>query len=417
MDVQRKGIAAKKRKKRVLLGIGAVILLVLVSIAVSSIKPASPTVRRDAIWIGEVRQGPLQVRVRGIGNFVPEDQRWLTAQTSGIVEERTLLPGARVEPDSIILVLSNPELEQQLRNARLQLSSAEASLANQRVREEDTLLEMEFQLAQLVASYENAQLDVRVNEELFADGLIAERELLRSRVALDQLERQSAILQQRLQTRGSQMEQNLAPAIAAVEQERERLALVTRQVEQLTVRAGINGVLQRLNVQDGQQVAPGTQLAQVSDPNRLKAVVRIPETQAKDVLLGQPAIVDNRNGTVIGQVARIDPAVEGGQVHVDIQLEGNLPPGSRADQTVEAQIELENLANVVYVGRPSFGREFSTAHIFVLSQNGSEALRRRITFGRSSVSEIEVREGLNPGERVILSDTSQWEGSERIRIN
>lgn len=417
MDVQRANVASRKRKKRIIsITIIAVVLIGLLVIALS-LKPAAPSVDRNTVWVGEVKRGPLQLKVRGIGTFVPEDQRWITAQTSGSIEQIILLPGAEVEPDSVIMELSNPELQQNLRTAELQFASAQAQLANQRVREEDALLEMEYQLAQLQASLENARLDERVNAELFDEGLIAERELLRSRVARDQLERQSDILSQRLQTRREQMEQNLAPAISAVEQEKQRVALLRKQVDDLKVKAGIHGILQRLPLQDGQQVSTGTQLAQVADPSRLKAVVRVPETQAKDIRIGQSAVIDNRNGTIVGTVARIDPAVEGGQVNVDVRLSDELPPGARADQTVEGQIELESLNDVIYVGRPAFGRENSTAGIFVLQPDGSTALRTRVTFGRSSVSEIEVRDGLQPGDRVILSDTSQWDEQDRIKLN
>jgi HlyD family secretion protein len=417
MDVQRANVASRKKKKKLVsIAIAAVVLLGLLLIALN-LKPAAPSVDRNTVWIGEVKRGPLQLKVRGIGTFVPEDQRWITAQTSGTIKQIILLPGAQVKPDSVIMELSNPELEQDMRRAELQLASAEAQLANQRVREEDALLEMEYQLAQLEASLENARLDERVNAELFEEGLIAERDLLRSRVARDQLERQFEILGQRLATRKEQMEQNLAPAISAVEQEKERVTLLKQQVEDLKVKAGINGILQRLPLQDGQQVSTGTQLAQVADPSRLKAVIRVPETQAKDIQIGQPALIDNRNGTVTGTVARIDPAVEGGQVNVDVRLSDELPPGARADQTVEGQIELESLNDVIYVGRPAFGRENSTAGIFVVQADGSTALRTTVAFGRSSVSEIEVREGLRPGDRVILSDTSQWDEQTRIKLN
>jgi len=385
--------------------------------AIFLVQPAAPKVDRESVWIGDVRQGPLEVKIAGFGTFVPVDQRWITAQTNGNVDRRLLLPGAAVEPDSVILELSNPELRQNLRNAELELASAQARLANERVREEDALLEMEYQLAQLQANYENAALDVRVNEELFAEGLVAERELLRSRVAESQWGRQSEILQRRLESRREQMEQNLAPALANVSQQEERLALLQRQVEELKVRAGIHGVLQRLPVEEGEQVSPGTQLAQVSDPTRLKAVIRIAETQAKDLALGQTAIIDNHNGTARAEVARIDPAVEAGQVSVDLRIPGELPRGARADQTVEGEIELASLADVVFIRRPSVAREFSSVGLFVLDPQGSLAVRRQVSFGRGSVSGIEVRQGLQPGERVILSDTSQWDENDRLRLN
>lgn len=417
MDIQRSNGSARRRRRRLLFSLAGLALVLVLGAAIFLVQPAAPKVDRESVWIGDVRQGPLEVKIAGFGTFVSVDQRWITAQTNGNVDRRLLLPGAAVEPDSVILELSNPELRQNLRNAELELASAQARLANERVREEDALLEMEYQLAQLQANYENAALDVRVNEELFAEGLVAERELLRSRVAESQWGRQSEILQRRLESRREQMEQNLAPALANVSQQEERLALLQRQVEELKVRAGIHGVLQRLPVEEGEQVSPGTQLAQVSDPTRLKAVIRIAETQAKDLALGQTAIIDNHNGTARAEVARIDPAVEAGQVSVDLRIPGELPRGARADQTVEGEIELASLADVVFIRRPSVAREFSSVGLFVLDPQGSLAVRRQVSFGRGSVSEIEVRQGLQPGERVILSDTSQWDDNDRLRLN
>jgi HlyD family secretion protein len=297
------------------------------------------------------------------------------------------------------------------------LASAEAQLANQRVREEDGLLEMEYQLAQLEASYENAKLDVRVNEELFAEGLVAERDLLRSRLSKEQLERQTEIMRRRLETRGQQVEQNLAPALASVDQEKERVALLRQQVADLSVRAGLKGVLQRLPLEEGQQVATGTQLAQVADPTRLKAVVRIPETQAKDIQIGQTATIDTRNGTVAGTVARVNPTVVAGTVDVDVRITGELPRGARADLTVEGIISLASLDDVLYVGRSSSARENGTMGIFRLSTDGDLAERTQVVFGKSSVSEIQVISGLTVGDRIILSDTSQYDDNDRLRLN
>ena len=400
---------------RLLIGLGALGALALVGFFLLRLEPAAPSVERESLWIGQAERGALVVRVRGIGSLVPVEQRWLTAETSGQVERLVLLPGAEVTPSSVILVLSNPELEQELQRAELQLASAEAALANQRAQEEDGLLEMEFQLAQLEAARQNADVDVRVNEELFAEGLVAERDLLRSRVAAEQSARQFEILERRLASRREQMEQNLAPAMATVNQERSRLALLRRQVDDLNVRASIAGVLQRLPVDVGAQVTPGTQLAQVADPSSLKAEIRVPETQAKDLRIGQPVEIDNRNDAVVGVLTRIDPAVEGGQVTVDVGL-NQLPRGARADQTVEGNVELETLADVVHVPRPAYARENGTVGVFVLASDGGAAVRRPVSFGRASVSAIAINDGLNPGERIILSDTSQYDDYDRLRL-
>ena len=415
MDIVRSDLKKQKLRRRLIIGIVAVILLGTGGYFLFSMDPAAPSLDRASVWIGEVERGPMEVRVRGIGTLVPEDLRWITAQTNGSVEEINILPGAQVQPDTVILQLSNPELEQNMRNAELQLASAQAELANQRVREEDSLLEMEYQLAQLESSYENAKLDVRVNEELFAEGLVAERDLLRSRLSKEQLERQTGILQRRLETRRQQMEQNLAPALASVSQEEERVTLLRQQVADLSVQAGISGVLQRLPLEEGQQVTSGTQLAQVADPSRLKAVIRIPETQAKDVQIGQEAVIDTRNGVVQGRVARVNPTVVGGTV--DVQITGDLPRGARADLTVEGSVQLASMDDVLYVGRPSFARENGTVGVFKLTPDENNAERTRVAFGKSSVSEIQVIEGLVEGDKVILSDTSQYDDNDRLRLN
>ena len=417
MDIVRSDLKKKKQQRRIIIGIAAFVIVAILGFFLFSIDPAAPSVDKTSVWIGEVKRGPLEVNVRGIGTLVPEDLRWITAQTNGSVEEIHILPGAAVEPDTVILQLDNPELEQNFRNAELQLASAEAQLSNQRVREEDSLLEMEYQLAQLEASFENAKLDVRVNEELFAEGLVAERDLLRSQLAKEQLERQTEIMERRLDTRRKQVEQNLAPALASVDQEKERVALLRQQVADLSVRAGLKGVLQRLPLEEGQQVATGTQLAQVADPTRLKAVVRIPETQAKDIQIGQQATIDTRNGEVAGNVARVNPTVVAGTVDVDVQITGELPRGARAALTVEGIISLASLDDVLFVGRSSSARENGTMGIFRLAPDGNSAVRTQVVFGKSSVSEIQVISGLALGDRIILSDTSQYDDNDRLRLN
>ena len=417
MDIVKEDLKQQKRRRRLLIGVISGVVLLGAALLLSLRDPAAPRVDRDSVWIGDVQRGPMEVSVRGIGTLVPEDMRWITAQTNGSVEEIYILPGAAVEPETRILKLDNPELEQTLRTAQLELASAEAQLANRRAVEEDSLLEMEYQLAQLESNYENAKLEVRANEELFKEGIVAELELMRSQLLRDQLERQTQILQQRLATRRQQVEQNLAPAIASVAQERERLTLLSRQVADLTVTAGIHGLLQRLPLEAGQQVAMGAQLAQVADPSRLKAVIRVPETQAKDIQIGQAAQIDTRNGKVAGTVARVNPTVVGGTVEVDVRISGELPRGARADLTVEGAIRLASLDDILYVGRSSSARENATLGVFKLTPDGSSAQRVDVTFGLSSVSHIQVLGGLEAGDRVILSDTSSYDDYDRLRLN
>lgn len=416
MDIQRGDSKQRKHRKHLrnaLIGLSA---LTALGTAAFVLQDAAPRLEADAVWIDSVRRGALEVRVRGMGTLVPETVRWVTSATAGEVRAIHLLPGAEVTADSVILELANPTLAQDLANAKLELAAAEARLANAKANETDQLLEMEFQLAQLEASYASAQLEVKVNESLYAEGLVAERDLLRSQLSEQQWQRQSAILRRRFETRQSQRAQNLAPVTAAVDQQRERVALLEAQVAQLQVRAGLAGVLQRLPVEEGQQVAAGAQLAQVADVRQLKAVIRVPETQAKDVRIGLAAQIDTRNGVASGIVARVSPTVQAGTVDIDVRIDQPLPDGARVDLSVEGSILIDDIANTLFVTRPSFGRENATLAVFKLTSD-STAQRTEVRFGRTSVAQIEIVGGLAEGDRIILSDTSEYADEDRLVLN
>ncbi len=417
VDIARSPAVAKKKKIRraiiataVLVGIGGV------TYAVSQLKPAAPSVDRAAVWVDTVKRGEMMRLVRGSGTLVPEDIRWINTTTQGRVERILLRPGATVTPTSVILELSNPDLENSVRDAQLAHASAVANFANRKAELERSMLEQQSQVAQIETQYNNAALDLEAQEALFKDGLVSELQVKQRRGQTAQLKNQLSIARRQLQSAEEGIQSQLAPQEAEVDQRRAAYDLRVRQLEDLKVKAGMDGVLSQVPVEVGQQVGPGTNLARVADPTKLKAEVRIAETQTKDIKIGQIAEVDTRNGIIPGRVIRIDPAATGGTVGVDIALEGNLPPGARPDLSVDGTITLERLPDVIKVGRPAVGQENSTVMLFKLDGQG-EAHRVQVKLGRTSVNEIEVIEGLQPGDQVILSDMSAHDAFDRVRLN
>lgn len=417
MDIARPDLLEKKKKKQLTwIGIG-VAAVVLLTLGVSRLKPAAPTVERATVVIDTVRRGEMVREVRGLGTLVPEDIRWIALQTEARVERRVLLPGTIVKPDSVILELSNPELENQAQEADSQARAAEAQLTELKVRLESQLLDQKAAAARVEAESKQARLRADADAELHKSGLIADITLKLSQSAAAELEHRERIEHQRLAIAGDAIEAQLKVQQAEVENRRAASRLRRSQVEALHLRAGIDGVLQQVPVEVGQRVAAGTNLARVARPDKLKAEIRIPETQAKDVVEGQKATVDTRNGFVAGRVIRVDPAVQNGTVTVDIALTGELPPGARPDLTVDGTIELERLPDAVFVGRPAMGQPMSTIGLFRLVKGTNEAVRVRVGLGQASVSTIVVKEGLDVGDEVILSDTSAWDSADRIRLN
>ncbi len=417
MDIPRPNAAKEKRRRLIIIVSAAVFVLAGITFFLARLKPAAPTVERSLVWIDTVKQGPMIRQVRGLGTLVPVDIRWLAARTSGRVERIVLRPGAVVQPDSLILELSNPDVEQAALNAALSLKAGEAEYESLVAQTDRNLLEMEARAASVKSDYERARLQAEVNEELFKDGLVASVVLKQSKVTAEAAAACWEIEQKRLELARRTRNAQIAPKDAEVARLRAQADLARRDAEALHVRAGVAGVLQALPLEVGQQVNPGSNLARVADPTNLKAEIRIAETQAKDILIGQTASVDTRNGVVAGRVSRIDPAVANGTVLVDVALTGDLPKGARPDLSVDGTVELERLDNVVYVGRPAFGQERSTVGVFRLDADDSIATRIPVQFGRSSVNTIEIVSGLQPGDRVILSDMSNWDSTDRVRLN
>jgi len=417
MDIQRPDSVLKQKKmRRVIYGAVVVIAVVAVSVGLAHLQPAAPTVDKSTVWVDTVKRGPMVRQVRGLGTLVPEDIRWIPALTDARVDEIVLRPGAIVEPNSIILKLSNPELEQSMEDATLQRKSAEADLNNTKARLETDLQNQRAAAATVKSDYEQAKLDKEKQEMLFKDGLVAEVIYKVAQLKAQELEARNEIEVERVETYKKAAVAQLAVSQAKVDQLKAVEALRHKQMDALNVRAGISGILELVPVEVGQRFTAGTNIARVADPHHLKAQIRIAETQAKDMQIGQRAEVDTRNGVVEGRVSRIDPSVVNGTVTVDVVFAGPLPAGARADLTVDGTIELERMADVIYVGRPAFGQELSTVGLFKLVDNGQDAVRVQVKLGRSSVNTIEIQGGLQPGDQVVLSDMSAWDRFDRIRL-
>jgi len=417
MDVARPNVAAKKRKKRIMI-IGASALgLILVTVALSRLKPAVPSVDRSTVWIDTVKQGPMVRQVRGLGTLVPEDIRWISTNTEGRVEKIIVWPGTHVEADTVILELTSPEVEQTASDAASKASAEEAELTSLRATLQREVLDQESTTARVHSEFEQAKMERQTNDQLAKNGLVADLVYKTSKVKEAELASRDEIEKKRLAFSRDSLEPQIASKQAAVDQAKQLAKLKQDQLEALHVKASMTGVLQQLPVQVGQRMKAGDNLARVADPTKLKAQVKIAETQAKDILIDQKATIDTRNGVVEGHVTRVDPAVEQGTVTVDVAIDGQLPKGARPDLSVDGTIELERLDNVIYVGRPAFGQENNTVGIFKLVSGSSEALRTPVKLGKSSVNTIEILNGLQPGDQVILSDTSAWDAHERIRLN
>ena len=417
VDIARPATVAKKKKiKRYIMAVAAVLAIGAVTFAVSRLKPAAPTVERAAVWVDVVKRGPMLRLVRGSGTLVPEDIRWINTTTQGRVERILLRPGAQVTKDSVILELSNPQLQQSVQDAQLAHQSALAAYENRKADLERTILTQEAELASVETNYNNATVNLEAQETLLKEGLVSALQVKQLRSQAVDLKNRLAISQKQLENAKNGVKSQLAPQQAEVAQRSAQYQLRVRELDDLKVKAGMTGVLSQVPVEVGQQVGPGTNLARVADPTRLKAEVRIAETQTKDIRIGQVAEVDTRNGIIQGKVTRIDPTATGGTVGVDISLDGDLPAGARPDLSVDGTITLEKLPDVIKVGRPAFGQENSTVMLFKLDGNG-EAHRVQVKLGRSSVNEIEVIEGLQPGDQVILSDMSAQDAFDRIRLN
>jgi HlyD family secretion protein len=414
MDIARPSNARQKRLRRAAYGVVILSAVLLITLGLSRLKPAAPGVERATVWIDTVKRGPMVREVRGLGTLVPENIRWIPATTMGRVERIVLRPGTTVSADAVILELSNPTLDQELQDAKLKLKAAEAALVNLRVQMQNDYLQQQASTASIEADSKKADLQADVNQQLAAKDLVSTLVLKQSKLDADQLAARYQMAVKQLASHAESMPARLAVQQAEVDQARAIVQLKQRQVDELHVRAGVAGVLQLVPVDVGQQVSPGTNLARVADPSRLKAELKIAETQAKDVQIGQVAIIDTRDGMVDGRVVRIDPSVQNGTVTVDVAMEGPLPKAARPDLSVDGKIELERLNDVLFVGRPAFGQEQSAVGLFKLQPGG--AARTQVKLGKSSVNTVEVLSGLSVGDQVILSDMSAWDAFDRIRL-
>ena len=417
MDVARpKSVARNKKIKNVVYLVLVLIAASAMTLGLSRMKPAAPSVDRATVWIDTVKRGEMLRQVRGLGTLVPEEIRWIPATNDGIIEEVKVRAGDKVAAASIILVMSNPDVLQRTTDAELQLKGSEADLANLRATLQKEILDQEAQQANVESEFNKAKLEFEANQELSKDGLIADLLLKKSEFTARELASKNEMEKKKVESNSKSAEARIAAQQARVDQLRVIYELRLKQLNDLNVRAGAAGVVQQVPVEAGQHVAPGTILAKVAEPGRLKAELQIAETQVKDVAIGEIASIDTRNGIIPGHVIRIDPAAVNGTVKVDVQLEGDYPKGVRPDLSVDGTIDLERLTNVVYVGRPAYGQPDSTVGMFKLAPNG-EASRIQVKLGRSSVNQIEIVEGLREGEQVILSDMSAWDAYDRVRLN
>jgi HlyD family secretion protein len=416
MDIQRPSNARAKKIRRIAYGTAGLILVGGVTFGLSRLRPAAPSVDKATVWSDEVKRGPMLREVHGLGTLVPEDIRWIAAQTDSRVDRWVLRPGAIVKPASVIMELSDPTLSQTALDAELQLKGAQADYANLKVQVNSELMNQKATEASVRSDYEQAKIQHDVDEKLVKQGLTAQVIENLSRVREQQLAIRVKLEGEKTGIAADSAAARLAAQQAKIDEQRALYNLKKSQLEALHVRSGIDGVLQLVPVEVGQHITPGTNLARVADPKKLKAEIKIAETQAKDVQPGQKATIDTRNGIVKGHVARIDPSVINGTVTVDVSIDDPLPLGARPDLSVDGTITLENLSDVLYVGRPVHGQSDSTIGIFKLVEDGSEAVRTNVKLGRSSVNTIEIVNGLKVGDKVILSDMSAWDNFDRIRL-
>jgi HlyD family secretion protein len=418
MDIARPEFKVQKRRRQAVLGAVLLLVVVAASIGVSRLKPAAPSVERGTVWTDTVKRGSMLRQVRGLGTLIPnqEDVRQIPAETEATVVRIRMLPGSQVKADTILLETRNPQVEQASLDAQLQLKAAEAEYQSLRVRLDSDLMNQKASAATVTADYRQAQLQAQTDKALYDLGVISGLAYKASQGKADELTTRYDLEGQRLTINQQAIVSQMAVQQARVGQMRALAELKQKQLDALKVRAGIDGVLVDLPLQVGQHVLPGTMMAKVVQPDHLMAELKVPETQARDVQIGEAASIDTHNGIVNGTVMRVDPAVQNGTVTVDVKLTGELPKGARPDLSVDGTIDLEQLSNVMYVGRPAFGQENSTFSLFKLETDGKEAKRVPVKVGRASVNSIQVLEGLHEGDTVILSDMSRWDNTDRIRL-
>jgi len=418
MDIARPEIKRQKRRRQIIWSVIALAVLVVLTIGVSRLKPASPTVDRSTIWTDSVKRGSMLRQVRGLGSLIPshEDVRQIPAETEATVLRILKLPGSLVDPDTLLVEMSNPQLEQEALDAALQVKAAEAEYQSLKVKLASDLMNQRAGAATVNAEYSEAQRQAQTDKALYDLGVISGLTAKASAGKAQEMVTRNNIEDQRLQINEKAIASQLAVQQAKVDEMRALAQLKQQQLQRLKVKAGVAGVLVDMPLQVGQHVLPGVELAKIVQPNHLMAELKIPETQARDVQIGEPASIDTHNGVIPGEVSRVDPAVQNGTVTVDIKLTGELPKGARPDLSVDGTIDLERLENVLYVGRPAFGQETSTISMFKLEPDGKGADRVQVKTGRASVNLIQIDSGLKEGDTVILSDMSRWDNTDRVRL-
>lgn len=419
MDIARPDFKRQKRRRQIAALAAGTVTLVGVTIGVSRLKPAAPEVERSTVWTDTVKRGSMLRQVRGIGSLIPSQEfiRQIPAETEATVVRIHMLPGSQVKVDTILLEMSNPQVEQAALDASLQLKAAEAEYQSLKVRLQSDLMNQKAGAATVTADYSQAKLQSETDKALYNLGVISGLAYKNSKSKSDELTTRNHIEDERLDINQKAIESQLAEQQAKIDQIRALAGLKGKQLDALKVHAGIEGVLVDLPLQVGQHVLPGAMLAKVVQPNHLIAELKVAETQARDVQIDQPALVDTHNGTVTGTVMRVDPAVQNGTVKVDVKLTGQLPKGARPDLSVDGTIDLEHLDDVLYVGRPAFGQENSTISLFKLDVDGKNAVRVPVKVGRASVNSIQILDGLRENDTVILSDMSRSDNTDRIRLN
>jgi multidrug resistance efflux pump len=418
MDIARPELKAQKRRREAIIVAVVVLVLAGISVGVMRLKPAAPTVERGTVWTDTVKRGPMLRQVRGLGTLVPtqESLRQIPAETEATVVRILMLPGSQVKADSILLEMTNPQTEQAAVDAQLQYKAAEAEYQSLRVKLDSDLMNQKAGAATVHADRAQAQRQSDTDQALYKLGVISGLAYKASKEKADELAIRNDLENQRLAANQRAIESQMAQEQAKVDQMKTLAQLKREQLDALKVKAGIDGVLVDLPLQVGQHVLPGVMLAKVVEPNHLMATLKIAETQARDVQIGEPASIDTHNGVIAGTVTRVDPAVQNGTVTVDVKLTGEVPKGARPDLSVDGTIDLERLDNVLYVGRPALGQENSTISLFKLTPDGVEAVRVPVKVGRASVNSIQVIEGLHEGDTVVLSDMSRWDRTDRVRL-
>ncbi len=419
MDIARPDFKAQKSRRQLIIGAVVVAGVVAAPVGVSRLKPAAPSVERGSIWTDTVKRGSMLRQVRGLGSLVPSQDavRQIPAETEATVVRIRMLPGSPVKANTILLEMSNPQTEQAALDAELQLKAAEAEAQSLRSTLDSDLMNQRAGAATVSADHAQAQRQAETDKALYELGVISGLAYKSSKGKAEELTTRNDLEEQSLTAKQKAIQAQLAQQQAKVDQLRTLAKLKQKQLDALKVRAGIDGVLVDLPLQVGQHVSPGTMLAKVVEPDHLMASLKIAETQARDVQIGEPVSIDTHNGVVAGTVMRVDPAVQNGTVTVDVKLSGELPKGARPDLSVDGTIDLERLDNVLYVGRPALGQENSSISLFRLSPDGQEATRVPVKVGRASVNSIQILEGLREGDTVILSDMSRWDSTDRVRID